>query len=179
MYLYAFHAILVVKRTIDAAHAGDKTAKVGSKPVRYERRNLMIKLTSDAIEVVNRNALVTVALSQGYNAYLPVYDNGIDLILLNEATGDTKLVQLKGRWTIDAKYVGRNIWIAFPDRGEWYVAPHDEMVRLGERHTGTESWAKGTYSKGGLSKSDRDELAQYKFGAPDKTNEQAAAQGEA
>ena len=52
-----------------------------------------MKLTSDAVEVVNRNALVTVALNQGYNAYLPVYDNGIDLILLNEATGDTKLVQ--------------------------------------------------------------------------------------
>ena len=58
-----------------------------------------MKLTSDAIEVVNRNALVTVALNHGYNAYLPVYDNGIDLILLNEATGDTRLVQLKGRWT--------------------------------------------------------------------------------
>lgn len=79
----------------------------------------MNKLTSDAIEVVNRNALVTVALNQGYNAYLPVYDNGIDLILHNEATGDTRLVQLKGRWTINQKYLRRNIWIAFPDRGNW------------------------------------------------------------
>ena len=52
----------------------------------------MIKLTSDAIEVVNRNALVTVALNRGYNAYLPVYDNGIDLVLINEGSGDTKLM---------------------------------------------------------------------------------------
>jgi hypothetical protein len=95
----------------------------------------MIVLSSDAIEVVNRNVLVTVALNQGYNAFLPVYDNGIDLILHNAATGDTKLVQLKGRWTIDKKYIGRNIWIAFPDRGEWYVAPHDEMVTHGTKHT--------------------------------------------
>lgn len=78
----------------------------------------MIVLSSDAIEVINRNALVTVALNQGYNGFLPVYDNGIDLILHNEVTGDTKLVQLKSRWTIDKKYLGRNIWIAFPDRGE-------------------------------------------------------------
>ena len=48
----------------------------------------MTGLSSDAIEVINRNALVTVALNQGYNAFLPVYDNGIDLILHNEATGD-------------------------------------------------------------------------------------------
>lgn len=130
-------------------------------------------LTSDAIEVVNRNALITVALYQGYNAYLPVYDNGIDLILLNEGSGDTKLVQLKGRWTIDKKYVGRKIWIAFPDRGCWYVAPHDEMLRLGHRHTATQSWVKGAYSKSPLSKADRAELAQYRFGDPEKVIEEA------
>jgi len=137
----------------------------------------MMKLTSDAVEVVNRNALVTVALNQGYNAYLPVYDNGIDLILLNEATGDIKLVQLKGRWTIDKKYIGRNIWIAFPDRGAWYVAPHDEMLRLGERHTTTDSWIRGTYSKRPLSRSDREELAPYRFGDPEAVMEAAAAEG--
>lgn len=53
------------------------------------------KLTSGAVEVVNRNALLTVALSRGYNACLPFYDNGTDLILLNEEIGDTKLVQLR------------------------------------------------------------------------------------
>jgi hypothetical protein len=98
-------------------------------------------------------------------------------ILLNEATGDTKLVQLKGRWTIDKKYIGRNIWVAFPDRGVWYVAPHDEMLRLGQRHTGTESWIKGTYSKSPLSKSDREELAAYRFGDPDAVMEDAAKLG--
>jgi hypothetical protein len=133
----------------------------------------MNKLTSDAIEVVNRNALVTVALKQGYNAYLPVYDNGIDLILHNEASGDTRLVQLKGRWTIDKKYVGRNIWIAFPDRGCWYVVPHDEMLQLGERHTATESWAKGMYSKSPLSKADQEELTNYRFGDPELVIEEA------
>ena len=86
---------------------------------------------------------------------------------VNEASGDTRLIQLKGRWTIDRKYIGRDIWIAFPDRGCWYVAPHDEMMRLGERHTMTESWARGTYSKSPLSKTDCEELADYRFGDPD------------
>ena len=86
-------------------------------------------------------------------------------------------MQLKGRWTIDKKYIGRNIWVAFPDRGVWYVAPHDEMLRLGQRHTGTESWIKGTYSKSPLSKSDREELAAYRFGDPDAVMEDAAKLG--
>lgn len=135
----------------------------------------MTGLSSDAIEVVNRNALVTVALNQGYNAYLPVYDNGIDLILHNEATGDTKLVQLKGRWTIDKKYIGRGIWIAFPDAGDWYVAPHDLMVEHGAKHTATKSWAKGTYSKAPLSKADRAILACYRFGNPRAVNDDVAS----
>lgn len=136
----------------------------------------MIALSSDAIEVVNRNALVTVALGQGYNVFLPVYDNGIDLILHNEASGDTKLVQLKGRWTIDKKYLGRNIWIAFQDRGAWYVAPHDEMVEHGTKHTTTASWTKGTYSKSPLSKADRAILKRYLFGLPKAVINDAATQ---
>ncbi|WP_242121251.1 hypothetical protein [Sphingomonas lacusdianchii] len=135
----------------------------------------MIVLSSDAIEVVNRNALVTAALNQGYNAFLPVYDNGIDLILHNEATGDTKLVQLKGRWTIDKKYLGRNIWIAFPDRGDWYVVPHDLMVEQGVKHTETQSWVRGTYSKSPLSKIDRANLAEFRFGNPQSVVNDVAA----
>jgi hypothetical protein len=135
---------------------------------------MMAKLSSEAVEAINRNALVTVALKRGYNAYLPVCDEGIDLILHNEATGDTKLVQLKGRWTIDKKYMGRNIWIAFPSRGTWYVTPHDELVKLGERHTGTASWTKGTYNKGTLSNQDRDDLDAYRFGDPDPILDEAA-----
>lgn len=85
-------------------------------------------------------------------------------------------MQLKGRWTIDKKYLGRNIWIAFPDRGEWYVAPHDLMVEHGSRHTETQSWARGTYSKSPLSKSDRAELAPFLFGNPQAVADEAAEQ---
>lgn len=93
-------------------------------------------------EVINRNQLVSLLLSHGYNVYLPVYDSGIDLIAHNEATNQTLNIQLKARWTIMQKYVGRNIYIAFPDDEEWYLAPHEAMVAMGHQHnfTKTKSW---------------------------------------
>jgi hypothetical protein len=134
----------------------------------------MSKLSSAAVEAVNRNALVTVALKCGYNAYLPVCDEGIDLILHNEATGDTRLVQQKARWTIDKKYIGRNLWIAFPHAGVWYVVPHDVLLSQGVRHTESLSWQKGTYSKGSPSKQDLDGLVTYRFGSPEAVMEEAS-----
>ncbi|MDJ0977652.1 MAG: hypothetical protein QNI87_03875 [Erythrobacter sp.] len=124
----------------------------------------MTTLSGDAKEVIYRNQLVSIALKQGYNAYLPVYDSGVDLILHREEDRDTKLVQQKARWTIDKKYIGRDIWIAFPDGEQWYLVPHDELLILGKRHTKTQSWDKGLYSKSPLSKQDKEQLAQYLFG---------------
>lgn len=39
--------------------------------------------------------------------------------------------QLRGRWAIERKYIGHDIWVASPDAGDWHLAPHDEMVRTG------------------------------------------------
>jgi hypothetical protein len=36
-------------------------------------------------EVINRNTVVSLALEQGFNAFLPVYDGGIDFILYRES----------------------------------------------------------------------------------------------
>ena len=46
---------------------------------------------------------------------------------------------------IDRKYVGRNIWMAFPIGGDWYLMPHDRMVELAEKEgiTQTASWIDG------------------------------------
>ncbi len=48
-------------------------------------------------EVINRNVVVSLALEQGFNAFLPVYDGGVDFILYREADGAVRKVQLKGR----------------------------------------------------------------------------------
>ncbi len=68
--------------------------------------------------------------------FSPVYDDGIDFILCREdgkgGPADLRKVQLKSRWTIHKKYLGRDIWVAFPDDDDWYLAPHDDLVTLGD-----------------------------------------------
>jgi hypothetical protein len=102
-------------------------------------------------EVINRNVVVSLALEQGFNAFLPVYDGGVDFILYREADGVLRKVQLKGRWTIDRKYVGPDIWVAFPIRDDWHLMPHDLMLEHAEANGKTlksASWLEGgAYSK--------------------------------
>jgi hypothetical protein len=38
-------------------------------------------------------------------------------------------VQLKGVLTVDTKYKGKDIWIAFRRSGQWYLYPHDEFLK--------------------------------------------------
>jgi len=119
-------------------------------------------------EVVNRNTFVSLALDKGFNAFLPVYDGGIDLILHHEDDSKFYKVQLKGRWTIDRKYIGRDIWIAFPFENEWYLLPHDEMVASAEKDGAAEtsSWKdKGIYSRPKLSKAVLNTCSAYHFGS--------------
>jgi hypothetical protein len=102
----------------------------------------MSQYQSQVREVINRNTVVSLALEQGFNAFLPVYDGGVDFILYRESDGLLRRIQLKSRWTIERKYVGRDIWIAFPSAGDWYLMPHDEMVAMAQTDgvTETTSW---------------------------------------
>jgi hypothetical protein len=65
-------------------------------------------------------------------------------------------VQLKGRLTIDKKYLGKNLFICFPYRDEWYLYPHDEVVSLlleTSNIGNTDSWVQfGLYTIPGVSK---------------------------
>lgn len=91
-----------------------------------------MKLSAKAIELLNTHELTAELMARGWNVYLPVYDEGIDLLATRDDVADLHRVQLKSRWSIDRKYLGRNIEIAFKDKGVWYFAPHDEMVLAGE-----------------------------------------------
>ena len=124
------------------------------------------RFSTQIAEVVNRNALVTALLGLGFNAYLPVYDCGVDLIAYRDRDGALRPIQLKGRWIIDQKYVGADVWIAFYEAGSWYVAPHDKMVAIGET-TGfcsTSSWMVGrAYSCPRMSKTLRAQMEPYRL----------------
>jgi hypothetical protein len=126
----------------------------------------MNQYRSQVTEVINRNTVISLALAQGFNAFLPVYDGGIDFVLHRERDDQLRKVQLKARWNIDRKYVGRDIWTAFPDDGIWYLVPHDQMVKEGETHgvTRTDSWTKkGSYSRTRLSAELVKEYEPYHF----------------
>ena len=127
----------------------------------------MSRYRTQITEVINRNALVTLALENGYNAFLPVYDGGVDFILYREEDGDVRKVQLKGHWNIDRKCIGRDIWIAFSAAGAWYLAPHDDLVKMGEAagFTLTSSWIEGgAYSCPRPSRQMTEALQRYRFG---------------
>lgn len=97
-------------------------------------------------EVINRNQVISLAMARGFNAFLPAYDGGIDFILYHEEHNTLFRVQLKSRWTIDAKYTGRDIWIAFPMNDAWYLMDHDRMMLpVGEAmgFTASRSWLEG------------------------------------
>jgi hypothetical protein len=126
----------------------------------------MSRYRSQVREVINRNTVVSLALEQGFNAFLPVYDGGIDFILYHESDLKVRKVQLKARWTIDRKYVGRDIWIAFPVAGDWYLMPHDEMLRDAESEgvTKTNAWMKdGLYSRPRMSVAALKKCSKYRF----------------
>lgn len=68
---------------------------------------------------------------------------GADFIA-SHIDGETFLkVQLKGRLTIERKYVGKDIHIAFNENGDWYLYPHDEMSKFidtANRINNSRSW---------------------------------------
>ncbi len=55
--------------------------------------------------------------------------------------GETLIkVQLKARLTFDKKYIGKSLYIAFPEGEEWYIYPHDEVFERIPRLRNLAAW---------------------------------------
>ena len=85
--------------------------------------------------------------------------------------GETFLkVQLKARLTFSEKYRGKNLYVAFFRKPDWYLYPHDEVLAKVLQETGvakTISWGeRGGYSFPGLSKQMATIVEPYKIGRP-------------
>lgn len=80
-------------------------------------------------ESYNFQKVSAVFADYGYTTYR-MYDdlNGADFHAVG-TKGDVIKVQLKARVSIDMKYLGKNIWIAFPENGKWYLYPHDDIYK--------------------------------------------------
>ena len=74
-------------------------------------------------------------------------------------------IQLKGRLTFAHKYEGKDLWICFPHKGEWYLYPHDYLLKfIKPAIQQTRSWRdKGAYDYSGLSVKQKEILEPYKL----------------
>ena len=79
--------------------------------------------------------------------------------------GDTFLkIQLKSCLTFQKQYIGKDIYIAFPQDGKWYLYSHDELLnrKAFDSMKETTSWKKGgAFHWPRISKEQEKLLAQY------------------
>ena len=133
-------------------------------PVTYSELNSRQKETYNFHRIAGRLA------EFGYNSILLSDDwLGADFIAYHIDGKRFYRVQLKGRMTIDNKYIGKDLYIAFVDsdvKGDRvYVYPHDEMasrIDAAGRINGSASWSEfRSYSWPSVSGWTRDLLAEF------------------
>jgi len=82
-------------------------------------------------EIYNFQKVSAVLADYGFNC-IKLNDDwqGADFLAYHKDGKKTLKVQLKGRLTIDKKYVGKDIYITFPLDDKWCVIPHDHLVEI-------------------------------------------------
>src|ERR1039457_2201301 len=92
-------------------------------------------LTARQKELFNFQKIAALLADYGYNCIKLADDwQGADFLAYHIDGTTTLKVQLKSRVTIDQKYTGKDIWIAFPHKGYWYLIEHDRLVeKVGEK----------------------------------------------
>ena len=108
------------------------------------------ELNSRQREIFNFQKVAALLAEYGFNCIKLSDDwQGADFLAYHKDGRDTLRVQLKGRLTIDKKYIGKGLHIAFPVQGSWCLVEHDALVERARKHTNwlnTESWReKGLY----------------------------------
>jgi len=112
------------------------------KKIKYE------KLNSKQKENYNFAKASSVLADYGYNSIRLSDDyNGADFIALHKNGKDLLRIQLKGRWTIDKKYLRKDLYIVYvyQAKQEVWIYKHDDMVKVCNKlklFTPTESWVK-------------------------------------
>ncbi len=101
-------------------------------------------------EIFNFQKIAGVLADYGFNCIKLADDwQGADFLAYHKDGEVTHRVQLKSRLTIDKRYMGKNLCVAFPLQQSWCLVEHDHLVELIKHHTPwlqTESWlVKGCY----------------------------------
>lgn len=106
-------------------------------------------LNSKQKENYNFHKVAAALADYGYNSMRLNDDwQGADFFAIN--SDDMLKVQLKGRFTVDKKYIGKSILIAFIENEIIKLYDHDEAVNmLADNIINSKSWEdKGSYSWG-------------------------------
>jgi hypothetical protein len=94
------------------------------------------KLTPKQKELFNFQKIAATLANYGFNCIKLTDDwQGADFLAYHKDGATTLKVQLKSRVTVDQKYSGKDIWIAFPHNKEWYLIEHDRLVEKVGKHT--------------------------------------------
>jgi hypothetical protein len=127
------------------------------------------ELNAKQKEIYNFQKVAALLADYGFNSIKLADDwAGADFLAYHKDGNQTLKVQLKGRLTIDKKYVDKDIWMTFPVEDEWYLIPHDDLISIIQTRTqwmSTDSWnEKGNYNSYAPSKQVVEALKSYRLG---------------
>ena len=87
------------------------------------------RLKAKQKELFNFQKIAATLADYGFNCIKLADDwQGADFLAYHINGTTTLKVQLKSRLTIDRKYCGKDLWIAFPHKDSWYLVQHDRLV---------------------------------------------------
>lgn len=132
------------------------------KKIQYDNLNAKQK------ENFNFHKIASLLAEYGYNCMWLNDDwQGADFIACHIDGLAFLKVQLKGRLTLDKKYIGKDIHVTFRDGEQWFVYPHDDVLSSIKDMglvTQTSSWQEhGMYTWGTPPTHIRELLEQYKI----------------
>jgi len=106
------------------------------------------KLNSRQKENYNFAKVASALADYGYNSIRLSDDyQGADFIALHVNGKDSLKIQLKGKWTIDKKYLRKDLYVAYvlQAKQEVWIYKHDDMVKACNKeglYTQSDSWVK-------------------------------------
>ncbi|MFA5983801.1 MAG: hypothetical protein WC782_07265 [Methylococcaceae bacterium] len=117
-------------------------------------------------EIYNFQKIASVLADYGFNCIKLSDDwQGADFLAYHVNGMDTLKVQLKSRVHVAKKYQNKNLFLAFPIGGDWYLVEHDELLNLVSNNTiwlNSVAWNKtGAYSSGSINRQLKEALQQY------------------
>jgi hypothetical protein len=132
----------------------------------FKKKIIYSELNAKQKEIYNYQKVSGILAEYGYTT-IKLSDDwmGADFIAI-QFTGEEYLkIQLKGRLTFDKKYIKKDIYICFCQESDWYIYPHDILLKkfLNEIEHSSSWKEKGIYHYPYLTEKHKDRLSNFKL----------------